>query len=1691
MVRLTLMLWLALLTDWITSPTPLRAAGPSKVTLAATVDDLDIEQCRAFVGREDLGPAALETLSALLGRTQIETRSAWSTGPQSAEVRHFRLAFKQPITLGSICTFAPSVSILRDAANYPGDVTDEKQWQSVEHGPVHPLARVTSARAVRFTYKVNNLPWDTTPHASKCDAVLLLAGRYWSPEMMGGQGRSKLKPPPVTSGKSKKPPEVLEQAMGYWPDARALAALAWLQPPTAGATYSYLPPSVTNHPRLADETQWQPLALSSSSGGPGLLPIETPPLAQAFRVVGKLPAANPGANRLGLVALVPLADDETPPQSFIPPAPVSVEYQLPLSGFIAARLSDASGKHVRRLIAETPRAQGAVREAWDLTDDQGQTVTPGEYTLFGIVRPPLKLTYELTAYNPGQPAWNAPVSGGGGWMADHSPPVACCAVGDQLFFSASGAEFGYGLIATDLQGTKVWSEHPGALRLVSDGRSAYIVNNDHVTRIDPQQNFAHQQLFKFKYDEQLPGHATGYIHSDRSGAAAKPGMLCVSYRSSPGAWVRSAFNTADVELKWVAPPIYPKKVHETALNPAEEVFSTFQAMTSSTNANFGDADTKGPLANTLVLPFNKEVPLGSMLVPTGTTEVWALRPGKTLPKAFQPPDPTLDSNVASATKKSSALLDDLLGDIESRFDSKTWVRLQTTGQERPELASSTEGLTTRAVVFTGPTLRRLDYGLLLDRRYRDAASRAKFITAEGKVSKNGSWRFQRPATRPISFSDPVTATLLWDQPAALRGCVVMRPLEWSGLAIDVWAGPVDQPLNEQALADDSQWREVHRHRQTRNHIKFSWHTNRVVTADFGEVVSTRALRLRYIEPPQGVGVQPRAFIDGGFEALVALEPAGNDVTRTMSLAQRVTVLSLPDTEGREARVLGHIPLSGAGALAFDRSGDLFAASDQGIVRIRQLTQFSPTPSVTDVVIAPAAAGSPRALAFHPDGRLFVLDGLTKRVKAFDIKTGREVLSFGGAPKSLGKWDPTKLVEPTAMTFDAEGKLWIVETNFQPKRISRWSAQGQFEKEILGPTHYGGGGMMDPRDRTVVNHLGMKFRLDYASRTSTLESRLAPYGGGYYLCDRVAYVGEHRYLIGDRPVVTPFGDAGPTSVIAREVAGEAVPIVAAGVLGDWRELARNKALRDKSREFNALTTGFVWVDLDHDTQVQANEVQLIAQREVTRAPYIGDDLSLNFRTRDVGFRLRAESIERDGSPRYDVSKTEDFPGLTHDAMITGRGETLVMGHTLFAADGSKLWSYPDRYMSVQASYQTPWGFYDRPPGVLTGGFGTIGHFEIAGETLFCVGGNNGDYYAFTRDGLLAATLVGGPRGYGRRFFSVPEYRPGETDLSDLRKTVEDFHGHVTRAEDGHVYAIAGKNHVTVIRVDGLEKLQRFEGRCTVTADDLERTRRWLQEKARVEQFLSRSGPKVLSVITLAKPPTIDGDLVADWPHAESVTIKELHGPDGKETAHWKAQLAFDSQYLYVAGSSSDHSPLINRANDLKTLFQKGDALDLHLGLDPQADPARGEAVIGDVRLVFSVVNDEPVCMLYRYRSQGPSTVEPTVFRSPVGEITIDEVRSLGEAKIAFKRLQQYWTIEAAIPWSALGHKAPTKSLSLRGDLGAIESDPQGVTTIARYYWANQSQVILSDLPGEARVQPALWGEFRFEVNDGLDALLEAK
>jgi len=629
-------------------------------------------------------------------------------------------------------------------------------------------------------------------------------------------------------------------------------------------------------------------------------------------------------------------------------------------------------------------------------------------------------------------------------------------------------------------------------------------------------------------------------------------------------------------------------------------------------------------------------------------------------------------------------------------------------------------------------------------------------------------------------------------------------------------------------------------------------------------------------------------------------------------------------------------------------------------------------------------------------------------------------------------------------------------------------------------------MMDPGDRTVVNHLGMKFRLDWEKRTTRLEARLAVYGGGYYLPDRTIYVDGRRYLVGDRPVVTPFGDAGPLAGIYAERNGVAVPLVITGILADWRAFTRDPALQQSAKGRNPAATAFIWCDADGDGKPSAAEVQFLAE-SFTRGPYIGDDLSLNFVLGSTGgLRLRPTGFGNDGVPQYAIAKAVKVPDLTNEVMVTNRGETLVMGHTFLDKEGKAVWHYPDRYAGVQASYTAPWGFTGRPPGVLVGSIGPVGHFEVGGETLVCVNSNNGDYFAFTTDGLLAASIVGGPRGYGLRHFSIPDCEPGVTDLSDIRKTVENFHGHVTSA-NGKVYTIAGKNHITVMRVDGLEQMKRFRGQVTVGAADLKKAEDWSVARARIEQFISREGPKVYGVKHLVKPPEIDGDVLTDWTGVPELTIRTTRDVTGKPQGAWKTRLAYDQNNLYVAATVNGDKRLRNSAKDPSVLFQKGDAFDLQLGLDPTTDATRVDLVPGDVRLLFSIVDDKPVAILYHYRLP-KRPAQPTEFKSPVGELVIDEIRPLANAKVQILQTASGWSLEAAIPWTEMGGRPTGEGFVIRGDLGFLAADPQGISTISRHYWANKSNVMLSDLPSEARVHVPQWGELRFQ-KPSLESLLQ--
>ena len=76
---------------------------------------------------------------------------------------------------------------------------------------------------------------------------------------------------------------------------------------------------------------------------------------------------------------------------------------------------------------------------------------------------------------------------------------------------------------------------------------------------------------------------------------------------------------------------------------------------------------------------------------------------------------------------------------------------------------------------------------------------------------------------------------------------------------------------------------------------------------------------------------------------------------------------------------------------------------------------------------------------------------------------------------------------------------------------------------------------------------------------------------------------------------------------------------------------------------------------------------------------------------------------------------------------------------------------------------------------------------------------------------------------------------------------------------------------------------------------------------------------------------------------------------------------------------------------------------------------------------------------------------------------------------------HFRLEASVPLRAL-HLDASRTPTIRGDVGRVLSDQTGTRAAARSYWSNKNTNIVSDVPSEARLQPSLWGELRFEGVD---------
>ena len=1663
-------------------------AFAQEMTIAVTNDDLDLEQSVGYNGTAPTAPATVETLQMLLGLREVQAAQArWPLEVTTGNPGHFRIAFKRPVALGTIISnndgprmqpFQPPlgryISILKPDAPYPGDVNKDEQWIILPAGKVKTLPPGASTRALRFTEITPNHGWTLVEkYVWSLTPIFLYKERYYNALALGRSRR----------GGKLGSPETLTM---LWDEPKTLAGLVFMPVHATQFQIETLPDTVTDHPLIAANKLWKNLEsvnVGSNWRHQFKRPLTTKTLrllASAWRADRSFPEVLPLVN-LGDATLVPTLE--------MPSLPFSFNYQMPLDGFVAIDILDKDGKRVRHLVAEAARMKGPAQEFWDLRDDNNAPVPPGDYTYKAVARPQLKLTYQMTANNAGQPAWWAPTpgKGGGGWLGDHGAPNCVASFGDKMIMGCSYSEDGNSVIITDLDGNKLWGMthlswgFRGPNRTASDGkRFGYAVNDAVIMQIDAENDFARRQVHTFKHTSALPGNTNDYDSLFRKGGVAVRGdKLYYAVNATPESWLKPAFLAEDIDPAKCLPLVYlkqgkgsrsgrgDKNYNESEYDELMRLYAAFltdfmpdvtpslsgTAIPSSIQAYFGDAQKDGPLGSNLMVAFKKEIPFGSIVVPDAGVQVYALKEGLDIPDFSKAPPVDVDPMG----------IDFDFGD-EGGFVDAHWVKLTMVGKKgAPGIALAPEGgLRTKALRYKSV---RLAYSQVMSRRMADIRADAELVFNEGKATPLGGYELTRAT--PINATAPALSALVWNTPQALRGVSLTYPNPGT-FFVDIWEGG-DGEDPRAALRDDRKWREM----ATIKPIIFNGYFPQSATirsVDFGKILTVRAVRIRMPVP-----LKTGANYSAGFQSILAYRHLGGDPPNLpVVLSERITEFKMPDPADEKgvATIVRHIPVPQPNNLAFDADGTLYCVSEGQIITVPLVDG-----AVSRVVVQRDKLADPTSIATDGKGLLYVSDVGPKVIKVFDVKTGQLVRQLGTpGGQQLGKWDPLRMDLPSQVAVDANGKVWVADFSYQPKRHIRFSPDGKAEKWFLGPVQYGGGGWMDEKNRSFIYYNGMKFVLDWQKMDWRLDSLVFRPNDvksmHVSMPDRVVYSQGRRFLIG------PYIATEDTAVICEERDGYAVPLAAFGRLESWGDVDTRADLQELAT-LDRSKFGFLWWDKNGDGQPQLAEVQL-TEKTVFRNAAVGNDLSLI----STGYRIRPTQVPATGAPQYDLEKLEPFaPTLpegtfSRASWTTEDGRTMVIGNRLFAADGkTMLWDYIDKWAFHEGFYASGYGF-NRPAGVLNQEHKVIGHFTLGKEEFFVTNSDPGDWFVFTGDGMFVGCIFGGPTGYGLRRWTMPEWEPGKVDLSDMRLAMEHYQGCVVKADDGKVYAVAGHNHMSVVQVEGFEQMQRFTGSLKVTADHLEQMHAWQLQVAALER--ARTEDKV-SKVPYVENMTINGFL-DDWPEELFMIIHDnwrYTSQGSYYTLYSEGALSFNSEYLFATIRSKDGSPMRNAAQDPTMLFKFGDAAEITLAMDEQADPNRGAPVAGDLRILLSMIGGKPTAVLYKPVSPGAPPNLKATFSSPVGQVNMDQVNVIDGAKVVFNTAvgeDWGWAMEVAIPWKSLGVKPPTIGQRLRGDLGVLESDQNGVLTVNRLYWSGKRQTCVTDIPTEARLMPALWGTF---------------
>ncbi|QDU25552.1 NHL repeat protein [Anatilimnocola aggregata] len=827
--------------------------------------------------------------------------------------------------------------------------------------------------------------------------------------------------------------------------------------------------------------------------------------------------------------------------------------------------------------------------------------------------------------------------------------------------------------------------------------------------------------------------------------------------------------------------------------------------------------------------------------------------------------------------------------------------------------------------------------------------------------------------------------------------------------------------------------------------------------------------------------------DGGDKIFVLGGIAARDGQLICSMVRQNELLVV---DIRGGKITARIPLDNPRGLTFDAQGRLLALSGKQLVRF---ANFAARPET----IVAGDLDDPRHVAVDGQGNLLITDrGTSHQVKKFTA-AGKPSGYVGkpGAP-AIGPYDPLHLNNPNGLAVDSQGRLWVAEADNFPRRVSLWSAAGKLVRAFYGPTEYGGGGVLDPRDETKFFYKGLEFKLDWQTGTDQLvrvfarPDQLLHAHYGHFSPDTPLYPPQQkgqRYFTSCYTHNPTSGD--DVAFVWLDGDQQAKLVAAVGNAHSWPALRavefhsrwpeRSKPADDNPKP-EALAT-FAWSDANNDGHPQPAEVRFTSTR--SRGVTVMNDLSFVIaQFGDLNVRL-PPSFTAAGVPQYDLTEAESLgvaggrqPSSGGNQSLTESGGWTINTNAPEPFSPSSLggkfrgqprWSYPSPWPGLHASHEA--AVPDRPGMV-------IGHTRLLGGwingkagPMFCINGNMGNMYLFTADGLFVSTLFNDIRL--RPNWAAP-VATRNMDVTEVSLHDENFWPSITQTADGRVFLVDG-GRTSLVRVDGLETLAPLpESTITVTTADLQRASDWYAKAETRRQQARGSG--ILAVPLRKSAPEVDGQ-VNDWPLATEWAFIDRRGTKANFNSNSRpyevsAAVALSNTHLIAAWRTTEKDLLSNSGETPNALFKHGGCLDVMLATDPAAAADRTAPVPGDQRLLITQVKGKTQALLYR--AKVPGTTEPVPFSSPWRSVPIDVVEDVSEhVRLASDGTGNY---EISIPLSVL-HWQPKPGEIYRADLGVLRG-ANGQTT-QRVYWSNKATAITADVPSEAELTPRLWGKWK--------------